>query len=235
MATHSQHNSCRPNGTQSVDLTASTASTALLSSGSLLSEMNVNAVDIFEPMGASPIPTDICLVGLDDDSIDEFDAPLRNTAASSTCPTSFDDAPCKAEVPCDEVDDDINHARAPVDAGAMVTCTGQQHVTHGCDACTKLGPCPICLKAASDEIQLVIPEGHGCLRCRSADGQGHWDVHVHHHPSINGTPLSPTSLIKSARKSNCNFTGQTTHQWFSELSLPTGNMSVICHHGCSKA
>ena len=73
--------SCRPNGTQPVAfavpvaLTASTASTALLSSDSAISKMNINAVDVFEPMGFPPIPTDACLVVLDDDSVDEFDTP----------------------------------------------------------------------------------------------------------------------------------------------------------------
>ena len=127
--------------------------------------MNINVIDVFEPMGVSPIPTNIRLVGLDDNSVDEFDAPLRNAATSSTCPISFDNAPCKAEDPCDELDDDVNEARALVDTGAMVACTGQRHVTHGCSAHTELRPCPICLKAALDANKLVIPEGHGHLRC----------------------------------------------------------------------
>ena len=55
--------------------------------------MNVNAVDVFKPVGASPIPADICLVGLDDDSIDEFNAPMRNAATPSTHSIDFDDAP----------------------------------------------------------------------------------------------------------------------------------------------
>ena len=100
--------------------------------------MNVNAVDVFEPVGASPIPTDICLVGLDDDSVDKFDTPMRDTATPPTCPVDFNDAPCQAEDPCDDFDDDIDRVRALVDTGAMVTCTGQQHVMHGCSAHTKL-------------------------------------------------------------------------------------------------
>ena len=136
MVTHSQMTSCRPNGTWHVDSMVSTASTALLSSNSSFSETNINAVDVFKPMGASPIPTDIHLAGLDDDSADEFDTPLHD-AVSSTCPISFDDAPCEAEDLCDELDDNINEVRALVNTGAMVTCTGQQNVTHGCSACTE--------------------------------------------------------------------------------------------------
>ena len=100
--------------------------------------MNIDAVDAFKPMGASLIPTDVRLVGLDDDSVDEFDTPLRNAAASSTHPMSFDDIPCKSKDPCDELDDSINDVRALVDAGAMVTCAGQRHIIHGCSTHTEL-------------------------------------------------------------------------------------------------
>ena len=140
--------------------------------------MNINAVDVFEPMGASPIPTDICLVGLDDDSIDEFDTPMRDTVPS-TYAVDFNDTPCQAEDPYNDFDDDIDRVRALVDTGAMVTCTGQQHIIHGYSAYTKLRPCPIRLKAALDENKSVIPLGHGFLRCRSADGHGYRDVHVY--------------------------------------------------------
>ena len=112
--------SCCPDGTQPVASTASTALTASLSSDSTISEMNINAIDVFEPMGFSPVPTDICLVGLDDNSVDEFDTPLCNTAASLNYPMSFDDAPCDAEDPCDELNDDIDEVRAPVDCSAQL-------------------------------------------------------------------------------------------------------------------
>ena len=100
--------------------------------------MNVNAVDVFEPVGASPIPADVCLVGLDDDSIDEFDTPMRDSATPSTCPVDFDDTPCQTEDPHDAFDDDIDQVRALVDTGAMVACTGQQNIMHGHSAHTKL-------------------------------------------------------------------------------------------------
>ena len=195
--------------------------------------MNLNAVDVFEPMGCSPIPTDICLVGLDDESIDEFDT--MPTSTKSAYPVDFDDTPCDTADPHNWQDDDLDDVRALVDTGAMVTCTGQRHIIHGYEVYTKLRPCPVRLKAALDANASVIPEGHGYLRCRSADGQGHRDVHVYYHPNINGTLLSPTSLIESARESNRNFTGQTIHRWFSKSSLLTGSMSIICHHRRSKA
>ena len=56
-------------------------------------------------MGCSPIPTDICLVGLDDDLVDEFDTPGFDDL---TCPVNFDDAPCDTSDPCDWRDDDID-------------------------------------------------------------------------------------------------------------------------------
>ena len=162
--------------------------------------MNINVIDVFEPMGVSPIPVNIRLVSLDDDSVDDFDTPLCNAATSSTHPISFNNAPCKAEDPHDELDDDIDEVRAPVNTGAMVTCTGQRHIMHGCSAHTKLQPCPVCLKAASDANQLVIPEGHGHSRCHLADGQGHQDVHVCCHPNINGTLLG--QLVQLNRHAN---------------------------------
>ena len=146
-------NSCCPNGSQPLDesesqpldSTLSTALTASLSSGSTLSEVNINLVNVFKPMGCSPIPADICLVGLDDDLVDEFDTPLHNTPESdnSTCPVNFDDAPCNTADPCNWQDDNIDKVRTLIDTGAMVTCTGQQHAVHGCDTHTKLQLCPI--------------------------------------------------------------------------------------------
>jgi len=57
--------------------TADTSS-ALPSDATTLADVNINAVNVFQPMGYSPIPTDICLVGLDDESIDEFSTPEKS-------------------------------------------------------------------------------------------------------------------------------------------------------------
>ena len=123
--------SCCPNGSQPLDgsqplnLTPSTASTASLSGNLTLVEVNVDAVNVFQPVGHSSVPTDICLVGLNDNLVDEFDAPLHNPSDSLTHPVNFDDAPCDTADPCDWHDNNINKACALVNKGAMVTCTGQ--------------------------------------------------------------------------------------------------------------
>ena len=75
MTLTTQMHFCCPDGSPPLDLTSSTASAALLSGDSTLAEVNVNAVDVFQPMGHSPVPADICLVGLDDVLVDEFDTP----------------------------------------------------------------------------------------------------------------------------------------------------------------
>ena len=116
---------CRPAGSQSLDLTLSTAFTASLSSNLTLTEANVNAVDVFQPMGCSLVPTDICLVGLDGDLVDEFNTPLQDPSDTLAHPVDFDDAPCDTADPHDWHDNDIDDVHAPVAAGAMVTCTGQ--------------------------------------------------------------------------------------------------------------
>ena len=89
-------------------------------------------------MGHSPIPTDICLAGLDDDLVDEFDTPLHDPPDALTHPVNFDDAPCDTVDPHDWHNNDINDVRVPVATGAMVMCTGQQHVTHSCTTHSKL-------------------------------------------------------------------------------------------------
>ena len=203
--------------------------------------MNLNAVEVFEPMGYSPIPTDICLVGTDDNSIDEFDtqeqSPVYDTddPTQTKYPVDYANSPCDATDTYNWQDDNVDDVRALIDTGAMVTCTGLKSIIHLYKAYTKLHPCPIRLKAALDTNQSVVPEGHGILRCRTPDGHGCVDVHVYYHPSINGTLLSPTSVIESSRESNRNFTGQTIHRWFTGDTLLTGNVTLICHHRRSTA
>ena len=46
--------------------------TTSLTSSSTSDDANVNAVNVFEPMGCSPIPADTWLAGVNDDSVDEF-------------------------------------------------------------------------------------------------------------------------------------------------------------------
>ena len=141
-------------------------------------------------------------------------------------------SPCDTADSCDWHDDDINSPRALVDSGAMVTCAGQQHITHSCMPHSKLQPCQIHLKAALDTNK----SAHACLRCRSADGQGCHDDHVHCHLGMNGALLGPTGMFNLARKSNQNFTGQTMHGWFSahwkhvDHMPPQAVQSQKCHH-----
>ena len=74
----------------STDSANDTCTTASFSSDSSLSDyrnVTLIAVDMFEPIGVSPIPTDIRLVGIDDDSVDEF----NTTSTETTC---FNDTPC---------------------------------------------------------------------------------------------------------------------------------------------
>ena len=157
------------------------------------------AVGVFEPMGCAPIPANIQLIGVDDDSVKKHGTTLCNLSNPSTLRhlVNFDDAPCDAANPCDWHNNNINDVQALVDTSAVVTCTGQQHVIHSCTSHSKLRPSQICLQAALDTNQSAIPKGHVCLGCRSADRQEHLDVHVHCHPSMNGTLSSPIGMIKS--------------------------------------
>ena len=120
-------------------------------------------------MGYSPIPTDICLVGIDNNSIDKFDtqdqSPVYDTddPAQSEYPIDYDNSPCQVTDTYDWQDNNIDDVCALIDTGAMVTCIGLKSIIHFYKAYTKLHPCPICLKAALDTNQSVIPEGHGIL------------------------------------------------------------------------
>ena len=89
------HSRC-PHASSSVE----TGSTASFSSATTTVDVNINAVDIYQPMGYSPIPTDICLVGVDDDSVDEFDSPEQSPIYDTDDPPpehaiAFDDTPCE--------------------------------------------------------------------------------------------------------------------------------------------
>ena len=120
-------------------------------------------------MRRSTIPTDIRLVGVDDDSDDEFDTPEQSPVYDTDDPTG-DNPIDYHNAPPDTVsdsydweDDDIDDVRALIDTGAMVTCTGEKHAIHHYKPCTKLRRCPIRLKAALDNNKTVVPEGHGFL------------------------------------------------------------------------
>ena len=192
-------------------------------------------------MQCSPIPTDICLTSLHDDSDDKFDTPDQSPIYDTDDPQHASVDLAYQNVPPDNIadqydwqDDDPDDIRALIDTGAMVTCTGNKQAIHHYKPYTKIHRCPIRLKAALESITTVVPEGHGFLRCRSADASGYRDIHVFYHPSINGTLLSPTGIIESSREPNRNYTGQTIHRWFTEDNLLTGNMTLICHHRKSK-
>ena len=91
-------------------------------------------------MGYSPIPTDICLVELHDNSVDEFDTPEQSPVYDTNDPSDidYDDSPCTIANPCDWSDDDIDNVWALVDTRAMVTCTGMKHIIHHYKPNTKL-------------------------------------------------------------------------------------------------
>ena len=75
-------------------------------------DVDLNAVNVFKPMGYSPIPTDIRLVGLDDNSIDEFDtpdqSPVYDTDDLHPCNLAYDNSPCDVADPYDWNDDSID-------------------------------------------------------------------------------------------------------------------------------
>ena len=181
----------------------------------------------------SPIPTDICLVELDDNSVDEFDTPEQSPVYDTDDPSDIDcdDSPCTIADSYNWSNNNIDDICALVNTGAMVTCTGTKHIIHQYKPYTKLRQCPIRLKAALSSNDCVIPEGHGFLHVHTADGYRR--VLVYYHPSINGMLLSPPSVIDSAREPNGNFTGQLMHRWFEEDV--SGNMTLILHHRISKS
>ena len=147
--------------------TADTSS-ASPSDATTLDDVNINAINVFEPMGYSPIPTDICLVGLDDDSVDEFATPEQSTVYDTDDPNRptirYENTQSPITDSYDWANDDIDDIRALVDTGAMVTCTGDKRIIHNYKPFTKLKRSPIRLKAALSSNQSVIPEGYGCLR-----------------------------------------------------------------------
>ena len=167
--------------------------------------MNINAVNDFESTGSSPIPIDICLVGLDDNSVNKFDTHEQSPVYDTDDPPSEDldykDSPSPIVDPYDWTNDDIDDDCALIDTGAMVTCTGNKHIIHNFKSYTKLKQCPICLKAALSTNDSVIPVGYGFLHVRSSSNEYH-KVLVYYHPSITGTLLSPTSIIDSSHEPN---------------------------------
>ena len=192
---------------QTVGSADDTCSTASSSSATMLADVNFNAVNLFQPMGYSPIPTDICLIGLNDESIDEFDTPEQSTIYDTNNPSALDykDSPCTVADLHNWTNNNIDNVCALVDTGAMVTCTGTKHIIHHCKSSTKIKHCPIQLKAVLSCNNSVIPEGFGFLHICS--NNRYHNVLVFYHPSITGTLLSPKSIIGSAREPNGNFKG----------------------------
>ena len=124
--------------------------TASPSSSSSVHDVNINAVNIFQPLKCSSIPTDIRLVGVDDDSDDEFDTPDQSPVHDTDDPIADDTAvdcqnapPTTPLDPHDWEDDDTDDVRALIDTGAMVTCTGDKHIIHRHKPCNELHRCPI--------------------------------------------------------------------------------------------
>ena len=104
------------------------------------------------------------LVGIGDDSDDEFDTPEQSPICDTDDPAEndptvacCDDPPDMASDSHNWEDDDTDDVRALIDTGAMVTCTGDKHVIHHCKPYTKLRPCPIWLEAALSNNKTVIP------------------------------------------------------------------------------
>ena len=217
--------------------TADTSS-ASPSDATTLDDVNINAINVFEPMGYSPIPTDICLVGLDDDSVDEFATPEQSTVYDTDDPNRptirYENTQSPITDSYDWANDDIDDVRALVDTGAMVTCTGDKRIIHNYKPFTKLKRSPIRLKAALSSNQSVIPEGYGCIRIRSDDQYDCREVPVYYHPSITGTLLSPTSLAKASGEPKGSYAGENIYRWFSDDDMLTGNMTLITHHRRSK-
>ena len=193
-----------------------------------------NAINVFQPMGYSPIPTDTCLVGLDGNSVDKFDNPEQSPVYITSNPSELDykHSPCTVADLYDWTDDKIDNVCTIVDTGAMVICTGTKHIIHHYKPCTKLKRYKICLKAALSSNDSVIPEGHGFIHICSADG--YCNVLVYYHPSITGTFLSPTSVI-NARELNGNFTGQSIHRWFDNNTMLSRKRTLVSHHCWLKA
>ena len=49
--------------------------------------MNLNAVNVFKPIGSSPIAADICLLGLDNNSVDKFVTPEQSPVYNTDDPS----------------------------------------------------------------------------------------------------------------------------------------------------
>ena len=58
---------------QSVTTATDTCSTTSFSSATSFADVNLNDINVFQPVGYSQIPTDICLVELDNNPVDEFE------------------------------------------------------------------------------------------------------------------------------------------------------------------
>ena len=126
----------------SVTTATDTCSTATSSSNTTLDDVNLNAIHVFESTGLSPIPTDIHLVGLDNDSVDEFDtvdqSPVYNTDDQHPEHLGYEDSPSPIADSYNWTNNDIDDDCALIDTGAMVTCTGTKHIIHNFKTYTKL-------------------------------------------------------------------------------------------------
>ena len=72
---------------QTVATADDTCSTAYSSSIMTLTDVNLNAVNVFKPIGSSPIAADICLLGLDNNSVDKFVTPEQSPVYNTDDPS----------------------------------------------------------------------------------------------------------------------------------------------------
>ena len=115
--TANTHSRC-PHASSSVE----TGSTASLSSATTAADVNLNAVNVFEHLECSQILADMCLAGLDNDSVDEFDNPEQSLVCNTDNPSGFNcaDFLCTVDDPFDSTKDNVDNIHELVDAGAMV-------------------------------------------------------------------------------------------------------------------
>ena len=135
-----------------------------------IGSISLNAVDFTPVQRPSAIPTDVYLVGCDNDSAgDEFDTAdqARSFDRENPDPISMQTSPPDTQVkdPYTPTEDNLDAPRGNIDTGAMVSCTNDKTVIHGYKEYTPLNPSPIRLKAALEHHESVTPEGYGHLRC----------------------------------------------------------------------
>ena len=122
--------SCSPIESSSGTDTATTASSAsTLGYGDTnFATVSLNAVNVFQPMGISPIPTDIQLAAYNDDPLgDEFQTCNdQNQSFDRDNPISLDCLPPdNISDPYDDTEDTADCLRGNLDTGTTVSCTNR--------------------------------------------------------------------------------------------------------------